>query len=195
MYPGSPTRKWPNPDPEGPGGVESAPGTVQPEVVQTPQVVAGAPKLNNFAAKYTGRIPRAMGKGGPENWDKPERDVFSGEALKTVPSIKPVKTFDAQEVLATDPKAVEHLDMLLEKEMKKRSQSDIANDMFWTRFKSLRKGYAAEILADIVALLSASSREFSAPELTPEQQEWIQEHPLTKWLNWWKPGGSDILGL
>jgi hypothetical protein len=101
--------------------------------------------------------------------------------------------FDAQEVLATEPKTVAHLDELLATEMNKRTQDQIANDPFWSRFRTMRQGYAAEILGEVVSILSSPPSEEAAVPFTEEQQEWLREHPLTTWMNWRKPGGADMI--
>jgi hypothetical protein len=103
-------------------------------------------------------------------------------------------SYDVNEVLTKQPMAVEHLDALLAKEMSKRTVDEVTNDPFWARFQSLRKGYAAEILGDVANLLANAGNESTGPELTIEQQSWIQDHPLSKWMNWFKPGGADMLG-
>lgn len=176
-YPRKP--RLPSPDPDGPGGSNVAVPTVQSaQVPPVPQAVAGAPRVkNNY--QY------------PEMWDRPGRDVFNATSYPQRSLARP-RGLDPAEVMRDHTPAVERLDSLLEEKMKTLLPQTVSRDPFWQRYSQLRKGFAAEMLADVVELLGSGQADETP--LDDQQQAFVKNHPLTTWMNWIRPGGGSIIG-
>lgn len=124
-------------------------------------------------------------------WDRPGRNVFSATEYPQRRLARP-RAADPSQTLIDQPVAVERLDSLLADKMKTLLPETVARDPFWSRYSELRKGVAAEMFTDVLELLETKGPE--EEQLDVGQQQFVDTHPITTWLNWIRPGRGHIIG-
>jgi hypothetical protein len=174
-----------------------------------PQVTPGAPKLQGGVMSGSGMtsgvsptsilgdvlkgvsfdqpLTPQVGVGGPERWDQLRRATFSGDNLKYVATMTP-NPIGATAVMQERPEVVVAFRDKLEKRRNQLSEAQIAKSPFWQKYDTQGQAFVAELLADVVGLLTRQERfaqqQANLRQLAPSQQQWVQNHPLAFWMDW-----------
>jgi len=127
--------------------------------------------------------PMSTTRPGPEYWDEPRRNVFVGTQGERVPVVAP-HPFRATEILRDYPQAVDTLRTRLLEKRSKLPDAAITHSAFWRRFDELGSAFVAQLIGDVMGLLQQARLQGETRKLSDTQREWIDQHPLSRWMNW-----------
>jgi hypothetical protein len=135
---------------------------------------------------YNIPVPWALGTGGPERTEDPRRSLYNSVTLAHAADVSP-HPYKATEILQDYPQVVSSFRDMLSARREKMPASRIAKSPFWQKFDSMGQAFVAELIGDVMGLLTAKDRAGTgggAAPMSATQQEWVQNHPLARWFEW-----------
>ena len=135
---------------------------------------------------YNIPVPWAYGTGGPERTNDPRRNLYNSTTLAHAADISP-HPYKATEILQDYPQAVSSFRDMLTTKREQVPAGQIAKSPFWQKFDTMGQAFVAELIGDVMGILTSADRAGTGGGSLPmsqTQQQWVQNHPLARWFEW-----------
>ena len=158
----------------------TTPGTASPQVTSGAPEVPGVWREPMAIFDRVKGIPRPPSVSGPQDWDRPTRDIYPEAGVSPgspipaapyIPNIPTTPTWPLEEVRKQYPDAVQAITKMLEQKRKTISPEQAAGT-FWKQFDEASQGSAAQVFSTILALLQGG-QSAQPLQLSEMQTQWV----------------------